>query len=185
MNNLQRFLIIATSILLGAAASSAGNSRSALWIEVKSDDQGMTRIAVTREIAVAMVEADKDGSLHFHNHGHSDLITKQMIRDVLDGTRDIARAEDPDNGSEVTLYLKDLDLPRHAGGKGSIVMETYKNGERTFRLRLGDVEIETGDKGDNDIAFNWKRLLPFLSKTGGAVYINNEREDSEVWVFVD
>ena len=108
-----------------------------------------------------------------------------MIRDVLDGTRDIARAEDPDNGSEVTLYLKDLDLPRHAGGKGSIVMETYKNGERTFRLRLGDVEIETGDKGDNDIAFNWKRLLPFLSKTGGAVYINNEREDSEVWVFVD
>lgn len=185
MNNLQRFLIVATSVLLGAAASTAGNSRSALWIEVKSENQGMTRIAVTREIAVALVEADKDGSLHFRNHGHSDLITKQMIRDVLDGTRDIARAKDPDNGSEVTLYLKDLDLPRHAGGKGSIVMETYKDGERTFRMRLGEVEIETGDKDDTDIVFNWRRLLPFLSKAGGAVYIDNERENSEVWVYVD
>jgi hypothetical protein len=171
--------------VLSAAASLAGNSRPALWIEVKNEEKGLTRIAVTREIAVALVEADDDDSIHVDRHGKGNLITKQMISDVLDGTRDIVRAKDPDDGSEVTLYLKDIDLPRHAGGSGSMVLETYKNGERTFRMKLGEFELEAGGKDDSGIAFGWKRLLPFLSKAGGAVYVNNEREDSEVWVFMD
>jgi hypothetical protein len=185
MNNLQRFSIVAGALVLSAAASLAGNSRPALWIEVKNEEKGLTRIAVTREIAVALVEADDDDSIHVDRHGKGNLITKQMISDVLDGTRDIVRAKDPDDGSEVTLYLKDIDLPRHAGGSGSMVLETYKNGERTFRMKLGEFELEAGGKDDSGIAFGWKRLLPFLSKAGGAVYVNNEREDSEVWVFMD
>lgn len=185
MNNLQRLLLVAGTVLLYAATSPAGNSRTALWIELKDHDDGLTKIAVTREIAVALLEADKESSMHFNHHGHNDPITKQMIRDVLDGTRDVVHAQDPDNGSEATLYLKDIDLPRHAGGKGSMVLETYKNGERTFRMKLGEIEIEGGDKDDNNISFSWKRLLPFLSKTGGAVYVSDEREGSEVWVFMD
>jgi hypothetical protein len=184
MNNVQRCLIVAGALLLPAAASLAGNSRPALWIEVKNEEKGLTRIAVTREIAVALIEADDD-SMHVDKHGKGDLITKQMISDVLDGTREIVRAKDPDDGSEVALYLKDIDLPRHAGGSGSMVLETYKNGERTFRMKLGEFEIEAGGKDENSAAFGWKRLLPFLSKAGGAVYVNNEREDSEVWLFMD
>ena len=185
MNHLQRMLIVAGTSILYAASAPAGNSKDVLWIELKSHDEGRTKIAVTTEIAEAFLNADKEGSVHINAHNHKDLITKEMIRDVLEGRRDEVLAEDPDNGSTARLYLGDLRLPRHEGSRGSIVMETYKNGSRTFRMKLGEFEISEGDKDDNNVEFSWKRLLPFLTKTGGALYINNEREDTEVWVFMD
>jgi hypothetical protein len=185
MNNTQRLLIVAASTLFYAAASPAANSRQVLWIETKSQDEGRVKIAVTREIADAVLEADNEGSMHWSSHDHKNLITKEMVRDVLDGTKDVAEAEDSENGSTAKIYLGNVDLPRHDGGKGSVVFETYKNGERTFRMKLGEIEIEGSEKGEMGVAFSWKRLLPFLKKTGGAVYISNEREDSEIWLFLD
>jgi hypothetical protein len=185
MNSLQRCLLAIACLLIACSAVQAGSSRPALWIEVKNENGEFTTIAVTREIAVALLEADKDGSMHLNKHGHSELITKQMLRDVLDGTRETVRATDPDNGSEVTLYMKDIDPPRHAGTEGSVVLETYKNGERTFRMKLGEMEFESGGRDDNTVTIGWKGLLPFLGRVGGAVYVNNDRDSSEVWLFMD
>jgi hypothetical protein len=186
MNTLQRCLFALVCLLIACSAVvQAGSSRPALWIEVKDEHGELTTIAVTREIAAAMLEADKDGSMHLNKHGHSELITKQMLRDVLDGTRETVHATDPDNGSEVTLYMKDIDLPGHAGTGGSVVLETYKNGERTFRMKLGEMEFEAGGKDDNNVTIGWKGLLPFLSRVGGAVYVNNDTDGSEVWLFMD
>jgi len=185
MNILQRCLLAFACLLIASSASQAGSSRPALWIEVTNENGELTKIAVTREIAVAMLEADKDGSMHLNKHGNNELITKQMLRDVLDGTRETVHATDPDNGSEVTLYMKDIDPPRHAGTEGSVVLETYKNGERTFRMKLGEMEFEAGGKDDNTVTIGWKGLLPFLSKVGGTVYVNNDRDGSEVWLFMD
>lgn len=185
MNPLQRSLFALACLFIACSAAQAGSSRAALWIELKNEHGELTTIAVTRGIAVAMLEADKDGSMHLNKHGDSELITKQMLRDVLDGTRETVHATDPDNGSEVTLYMKDIDPPGHAGTAGSVVLETYKNGERTFRMKLGEMEFEAGGKDDNTVTIGWKGLLPFLSRVGGAVYVNNDRDGSEVWLFMD
>jgi hypothetical protein len=31
----------------------------------------------------------------------------------------------------------------------------------------------------------WRGLLPFLAKEGGAIYINTEKEETEVWLYVE
>ena len=31
----------------------------------------------------------------------------------------------------------------------------------------------------------WRGLLPFLAKEGGAIYINTEKEETEVWLYLE
>ena len=33
--------------------------------------------------------------------------------------------------------------------------------------------------------FAWKGFLPFLAKTGGALYVKDEKDDSAAWFFVE
>jgi hypothetical protein len=35
------------------------------------------------------------------------------------------------------------------------------------------------------INFGWKALLPFLAKGGGAVFIKDQDDDTEVWIYVE
>ena len=36
-----------------------------------------------------------------------------------------------------------------------------------------------------NVSFGWKALLPFLAKVGGAVYINDQQDNTEVWLYVE
>lgn len=163
----------------------------ALWIEVKENGEPKTTIAVTEAIAREFLESDaketpfgKKGK-----NGKDELITKEMVRSVLDGTEESVEARD-DNGSEAKLYMSDLNIPDHRRGTDKLVLETYKSGTRTFRLALPGIEMESAD-GENggtdviDMRIGWKGLLPFLAKEGGAIYISTAKDDTEVWLYVD
>jgi len=55
-------------------------------------------------------------------------------------------------------------------------------------MKLGEFELEAGGRDDSGICVSaGSGAAPVLSqqKAAGAVYVNNEREDSEVWVFMD
>jgi hypothetical protein len=170
-------LLLCSSALLLAASSG-----KALWIELKEKGDKKTLIAVTEPVArMALKDSNKD--LHFTNHMKNDLITKEMVLAVLDGKEESLKVQDPEDGSEITMYMDDLDIPHEMKGDHRILVETYKHGKRTFRMSLGDIDIDqSDDNGEAALNIGWKGLLPFLGKEGGAVYIKNDKEDTEVWI---
>jgi hypothetical protein len=175
--------VICSSVL---RASSPGER--ALWIEVKEKGDHKTTIAMTKSIARRLLESDET-KVHFATKGKKDLITRDMLGSVLDGREESVEARDED-GSEAKLYMADLKVPGHKGGKEKLVFETYKSGSRTFRIALPEIELEASDEenggtGSIETSIGWKALLPFLAKEGGAIYINTEKEETEVWLYVE
>jgi hypothetical protein len=164
------------------------HSEKALWIKTKEDGTLKTSLAVTENIARMIVES-KDTKVNFSGKGKKDLITKKMVRDLLDGREESITAKDPEHNQDVTMYMKDLDVPGKARGSSRLILETYKAGKKTFSITLPDIEVESKGEDDSDDlvtrSFGWKALLPFLAKSGGALYIKDYNEDSEVWFYVD
>ena len=164
------------------------HSEKALWIETKEDGKMKTTLAITENIARMVVES-KDTKVNFSGKGKKDLITKKMVRALLDGDEESITAKDPDHDQDVTMYMKDLDVPGNESGNSRLVLETYKAGKKTFSIALPDIEVESKVDDDSDDlvtrSFGWKALLPFLAKSGGALYIKDYKDDSEVWLYVD
>lgn len=176
-------LFICSSFLLASLPR-----ERALWIEVKEKGEHKTTIAMTELIARQIIESDET-KVHLAKKGRDELLTREMLRSVLDGEEESVEVRD-ESGSEVKLYMADLKVPGNKGGKGKLVLETYKSGTRTFRIALPEIEIEASDEEDGGTAnietsIGWKGLLPFLAKDGGAIYINTDKDETEVWVYVE
>jgi len=160
----------------------------ALWIEVKDKGDHKISIAITEPIARLLLESD-ERKVHLTKGREKDPFTREMLRSVLDGREESVEARN-DDGSEVKLFMADLAVPGNDEGKGKLVLETYKMGSRTFRIALPEIEMEASneeDSGTGSIEMNigWKGLLPFLAKEGGAIYINVEKDETEVWLYVE
>jgi len=174
-------------ICAGVLAASPPHEK-ALWIEVSEKGCHKATVAVTEFAARQLLECE-DLGYHFSKNGVNDLITQEMLRQVLDGDEECVEARDED-GSEVKLYMADLDVPGRHGENGKLILETYKSGSRTFRLALPEIEIEASnaeDEGSGSIGLNigWRGLLPFLAKEGGAIYLVSDEDQTEVWVYVE
>jgi hypothetical protein len=189
MKSPKRFGTILCIAAFTAAALLAGSTHSekAMWIKISEQGKLKTTIAITEPIARLIAESDKE-NVHFSSHKDRDLITRQMMKDVLDGKKSSMKEEDAEDGTEAEIFMKKLDVPGSRGDKSRLILETYKDGKRTFRMKLGEFEIESTDEesekpSKND--FSWKALLPFLSKTGGGVYILDHNDNTEVWLFVE
>jgi hypothetical protein len=164
------------------------HGEKALWVETREHGVMKTTLAVTENIAW-MVAESKDTKVHFSGKGKKDLITKNMLRAVLEGEERSITVKDPDRDQTVTLYLKTLDVPGEKGGNDRLVLRTYKAGKKTFSITLPDIEVEsTGDDDSEELvtrSFGWKALLPFLARSGGALYIKESKDDTEVWFYVE
>jgi len=184
-----RLAYIATLLFACSAVLSASpRGEKALWIEVKERGDHRTVIAMTELVARLLLESEKPGG-HFTKRGEKDLLTREMLRAVLDGDEETVEIQDED-GSEVKLYMDDLDLPHKDGGSGKLVVETYKSGSRTFRMALPEIELEVSndeDEGVGSLEMNigWKGLIPLLRNEGGALYVVTDDGDTEVWVYFD
>ena len=189
MKSPKRLSMILYIAAVAAVALLAGSTHSekALWIEISEHGKVKTTIAITEPIARLIAEADKE-HVHFSSHKDRDLVTRQMMKDVLDGKKSSVKEKDAEDGTEVELFMKNLEVPGSKGDKSKLILETYEDGKRTFRIKLGDFEFESTDEesgksSKND--FSWKSLLPLLSKIGGGVYILDHKDNSEVWLFVE
>jgi hypothetical protein len=164
------------------------HSEEALWIKISEHGKLKTTIAVTEKIARLMAESDKT-NVHFRvTDNHADLFSRQMMLDVLNGRESSVTANDSVNDTEAEMYMKKLNVPGSRDEKGRLILETFKEGERTFRMKLGEFSFETKDEetgNTNEAEFSWKGLLPFLSETGGGVYIHDHKDDTEVWIYVE
>ncbi len=175
------------ALSLSGTAFARGGTR-ALWIEINKESKGKTTIAVTEDVVRALLESNND-EWHFKKEKgrKEDLITRQMVLDVLNGDKESVKVRDDDEGETAHLYMDDLDVPRHTTNGNHVVLETFKDGKKTFRMSLGDFNIEkTDDDGNGESFFlNWQKLLPFVKHDGGAVYINTEQDDTVVWLFME
>ena len=174
-------LLLLCSGLLWASCT----SERAVWVEVRDTDGHKTTIAVTEGIARQLLEATET-NVDFSSKGNRQLVTREMLQAVVDGRERSLSARDED-GTEATVFMKPLQTP---GRKGNdrLVLETYKAGKQTFRIALPEFEMEQVDQKSNEsvrVGFGWKALLPFLAKSGGAIYINDQNDDTEVWVYVE
>jgi hypothetical protein len=164
------------------------HSEPALWIKISEHGKVKTTIAVTEPIARMIAESDKQ-NVHFHaGNKERDLITRQMLESVLDGRESSVTAKDAENDTEAEVYMKRLKVPGSQKDNNHLIMETFKDGEQSFRMKLGEFSFESKDDETGDVSetgFSWKSLLPFLSKTGGGIYIHDHTDDSEIWVYVE
>jgi hypothetical protein len=175
-------LFSCTTTLFGSTSS-----RKALWIEVREKGDHKTTVAVTEEVARELLDS-RHSNCRIRMDGDHGLITRAMLKAVLDGEQDILEARD-EHGEMIKLYMADLDAPAHRGDSGKLILETFKSGSRTLRMVLPEVEIEASDGEDGgsesvELHLGWKGLLPFLAKEGGAIYVSSEEDDTEVWVYV-
>jgi len=173
----------------GVLFASETRSEKALWIEAKERGEQKTTVAMTVGIARELLES-KDAKVNFSQEGKKELITKDTLLAILDGRQESIELRDAEDGSEAKLYLKDLDIPGKESGKNRLVLQVYKSGVKTFGIALPEVEVEKRDdesEGSNleKISFGWKGLLPFLAKEGGAVYIQDQKDDTEIWIYVE
>jgi len=174
-------------VVSGSLSAAKSFSEKALWIEFQEDGKHTTTIAITEGIARELLDSKHQG-FHFSNKDKKELLTREMLLAVLDGDKDIVEVQDSDNGTSARAYLRNLRSPATGSGKDRLILETYKSGERNFRIALPDIEVEKEGDDDGELvktSFGWKGLLPFLAKTGGAVYIDNQKEDTEVWIYID
>jgi hypothetical protein len=149
------------------------------------EDNGRKTIAVTEAIARKLLDT-KETKVGFSKKAKQDLVTREMLQSVLDGRERSITAHD-EHGSEVTVSMKPLNIPGGKGNNSRLVLETYKSGKQTFRIALPELDIELAGEDRISVSANldWKSWLPFLAKAGGAVYLKDHNDDTEVWLYVE
>ncbi|MCX6137545.1 MAG: hypothetical protein NTV54_08645, partial [Ignavibacteriales bacterium] len=129
MKSRTRIDIILVSLGVAAVVVLAGSTHpeKALWIKITEHGKLKTTIAITEPIARLIAESDKD-HVHFSSHNDRDLVTRDMMKAVLNGRTSSVTGEDPDEDTKAELFMKTLDLPGVKGNKSRFVLETYKGG---------------------------------------------------------
>ncbi len=159
------------------------SGQRALWIDVRDKDEHKT-IAVTEAIARKAIEV---ANVEFAGRNNRDLVTREVLLSVLDGRERTRTARDA-VGNEAVVYMKRLDTPGKNGGNNNLVLETYKSGRQTFRFALPNLDMSfDGESNSVSVSgkLDWKSWLPFLAKEGGAVYLKDHSDETEIWLYVD
>ncbi|MGB6647254.1 MAG: hypothetical protein WBG01_01815, partial [Bacteroidota bacterium] len=160
-----------------------------LWVEVESEGSSDAIIAISIDAAELVLLEGKD-ELFTGKKGKIERKVEEMLVDVLEGRIEEGEIIDPEDGTTIRAHKRMLEVPGETrGGGDDAVLEIYKDGKRTFSVRIPDVTVETSsDDGDVIVESHvgWKQLLPFLAEKGGVVYIRSQgKEDTEIWLYVD
>lgn len=179
-------LMFVIAAALAAPSASAGSSKKerVLWIETREENTAKASIAVSVSLAEYLLKDSDDSPID------RDLITREMINDVLSGREESVETTDPKTGQSARMWLGYLEVESRTGDdSGDLVVEVFKKGKRSFTLRLPFAEApEARQEDDPDISrmtFGWNSLMPFMAETKGVVYMKNLEDDTEFWMYVD
>ncbi len=186
---MKRALVGLLVVLLAIPASLGAFSKKekVLWIETREHGEKKATIAVSVMLAQHLLdENEKEDKVHFDRN----LITREMIDDVLSGRKESVESSDPKSGESARLWLGKLEIKAaEDDDAGDLVIEVFKKGKRSFTLRLpAGHESEERDDDDADITsmtFGWDSLMPFMAETKGVVYVFDHDDETEFWMYVD
>jgi hypothetical protein len=182
-----RILLFAMILAVPASLTGFQKKERVLWIETREHGELKASIAISTALAKHLLDENRDAE---ESPIDRDLITREMVDDVLSGRKESMESTDPKTGNSALLSLGTLTVPSAEGGEeGDLVIEVFKKGKRSFTLRLPQAEeSEARDDDDPDITkmtFGWDSLMPFMAKTKGVVYVKDHDDDTEFWMFVD
>ena len=177
-------LLIAAVLAAPSATAVASKKERVLWIETREQGRAKASIAVSVSLAKSLLNESDDSPID------RDLITREMIDDVLSGREESVETTDAETGQSARLWLGFLEVESRTGDdSGDLVVEVFKKGKRSFTLRLPYArEPEASADDDPDISrmtFGWNTLMPFMAETKGVVYLKSLDEDTEFWMYVD
>ena len=180
-------IILVAALAVPAALGAGAKSEEVLWIEVREDGALKASIGVSVALAKHLLEDDKNAD---DDPIDRDLITREMIDDVLSGRKKSVESKDPSTGKFARLWVGTLEVEAAEGDdEGDLVIEVFKKGKRSFSLRLpAGRESEEREDDESDITrmtFGWDSLVPFMAETKGVVYVKDHDDDTEFWMYVD
>jgi len=176
--------ILAVALAVSSTAAGLSKKERVLWIETREEGTPKATIAVSINLAKHLLEESDDSPID------RDLITRQMIEDVLSGREESVETTDPETGQSARMWLGLLEVKSRTGDDaGDLVVEVFKKGKRSFTLRLPyaeDPDAREDDDPDIDrMTFGWNSLMPFMAETKGVVYVISHDDDTEFWMYVD
>lgn len=180
---------IAYAVALLAAALSypslASQEQEMLWLNVQSDKEPETTIAVSLPIA-RQFYAKGEEHLGFSLKDGKERELEHLIQEVLEGDRDEGEVYDGD--TRVRVWKGTATIPGNGKKDGNtLVVEIREEGEAVTTIRLPNITIETTSQEHGAVvetSVGWRTFLPFLAEHGGAVYIATEKDETEIWVYV-
>jgi hypothetical protein len=186
---MKRALVVLLAVVIAAPAALGTFSKKekVLWIETREDGTLKASIAVSMALAKHLMDENRDSK---ESPIDRNLITREMVDDVLSGRKESVETKDPKTGESARLWLGTLEIESAAGDdEGDLVIEVFKKGKRSFTLRLPFArESEEREDDDPDITrmtFGWNSLMPFMAETKGVVYVKDHDDDTEFWMYVD
>lgn len=186
---MNRTLVAVLAMLLVVPASLEAYSKKekVLWMKIREEGQVKASIAISVTLAKHLLDEERksDG-----DPIDRDLITREMIDDVLSGRKESVESMDPKTGKSARLWIGSLEIESAEGDdEGDLVIEVFKKGKRSFTLRLPFAEDpEERDEDDPDITrmtFGWNSLMPFMAAAKGVIYVKDHDDETEFWMYVD
>ena len=188
MKTYWKFAFLAALFATAAVRPSlAAQEQEMLWLNVRSDKEPETTIAVSLAIA-RQFYADGEEHLTFSLKDRKERELEHIIQEVLQGDRDEGEVYDSEGNTRVRVWRGTATVPGTGQKDGNtLVVEIREKGEAVTTIRLPNITIETTSEEQGAVvetAVGWRTFLPFLAEHGGAVYIATEKDETEIWVYV-
>jgi hypothetical protein len=180
-------VLLVACIAIPVAGATSPKKERVLWIETHKHGDKTASIAVSVALAQHLLDKDEKSD---ETPIDREMITREMVEDVLSGRKESVSAEDPKTGETARLWLGTLEMISSSGDdEGDLVIEVFKKGKRSFSLRLPFAEEQESREEDDPnitkMTFGWNSLMPFMAETKGVVYVKTYDEDTEFWMYVE
>jgi len=157
-----------------------------LWIAVKQDHKLSAEIAMPVDVVKAILEASTDTS-KINISGVK--IPAKTFKDALKQTHgEVLTVINHKEATETKLSIRKFKMPPDAvkGGK-TLVVDVYKNGEKTTTVKVPNYVLKTilflfggAHVSGKNVGM---QVIDAISESGGFVYIKDYQDHSLTWIY--
>lgn len=179
--------VLVLMVVMIASLEAFSKKEKVLWMKIGEDGEVKASIAISVTLARHLLDEDRDSH---EDPIDRDLITREMIDDVLSGRKESVESTDRETGKSARLWIGSLEIESaEEDDEGDLVIEVFKKGKRSFTMRLPYAEeSRERDEDDPDITrmtFGWNSLMPFMAESRGVIYVKDHDDDTEFWMYVN
>jgi len=165
----------------------ATEEQEMLWINVQSEREPETTIAISLAVARELSLSGQD-HLTMGRKNDAERELQHLLQEVLEGAKEEGEVYDREDNTRIRVWKASTTIP---GGKkrdgNTLVVEVREKGERMTTIRLPNITVETTSETEDAVvetSIGWRAFLPFLAEHGGAVYIATDKDETEIWVYI-
>jgi len=158
-----------------------------LWINVQSEREPETTIAVSLPVARELYTSGQD-HLTMGRQNKAERELQHLLQEVLEGAKEEGEVYDREDSTRIRVWRASTTIPGSEKRDGNtLVIEIRERGEPMTTIRLPNITVETSSESEDAVvetSIGWRAFLPFLAEHGGALYIATDKDETEIWVYV-